>query len=1147
MKKMLNKILFLAFSIIFLSSLVSANGYSDNTYIPNSVYCSDSDRGVYSTIKGTVNVSSKQYVDTCYTPDTVYEYYCSGTTYGVSYIKCPSGFSCSNGVCVSVPVVEKLNMSVATLKDTYKVGETVELTDPPDDEVQEVISSSSDKPRWQKIINFFKNKITGKATFSIKSKCNSYSKLFDDKDAQEDPLILTDRIINASNTLCFEEKSRYNSQIKSLISKRKDLLIEKMKKGDVCLLYKVKSLPNSVTSKISLNDEKNLIEKESEFTGFVDVIHSDDFENPENSKYQYYLRNNAEKYELFSPDKLQLSLANSKVKMKGKSIGDKMAVGTAKSNGCGDAESSAQIQGGLTGKVVDSSTSTTQDITILQGKTAYPELNGKKYSVYLKSVSNTGTTAIISIDGTEKKIEESGKYTFGELNVEVFDINYEYDTELRRLLSADVTLRLSVSEPDIIVISQPKRPVDENIGPQKTLVIIANIGDKKAPVTVEEAKRLVFGNEVESVNDFYINNSYGKTWLVGDIFGPYTISEPIPQCDIVKAVLDKAFKNKDIIKFNYSRLILAIPCNVCMWCGGGSASVGKWSNLLPNGEYANFSISWDFSFDLGTVGHELGHNFGAKHANSYICTNKTGSLQSFSYECSSNEYGDNFDIMGYSVSHGSLNAAHRSELGWLPVQNTKKITGGTYILKPINIAQPLGTLQQLLIPISTETSFYIRTDNVYYSIEFRRPSNYDDFYINEYPDVYEGVFIRLAAFDETGDFTFDQTNLLHQVFDDSYIDSYTLKIGKSFIDTINGYIITLDNIDVAGAHVTIKNIPPTLPDLSKPLVYYDFSSISYIEKTQVVEDKAGYIRGGIVLNGEVKSGGFYLFSNKEGSGENNFSFISMNRFPEVFFKKNNAFTFSLWVNSYKSNEEALYFMGFDNILSIDYNKHFRFMSLYAGEGEENGHAGTPLLSSTVISPDNWYHVVGVFNGSDYMLYINGKKENSFNPTSDIFNPDLIIIKYHLFIEDEGIKSVIGDNYYRYREYKEVIDEFKVWARALNDTEVIQEYKSFVPLPVHWETPPQSKLSNLGTTDVTGKLNILIQQYNPTTNTWTTRLDKSVISYPVTVKANGGIVKLDQIFNSKKISLSQTGKYRVIATFISSKGAKAESIWEFGVV
>ena len=98
--------------------------------------------------------------------------------------------------------------------------------------------------------------------------------------------------------------------------------------------------------------------------------------------------------------------------------------------------------------------------------------------------------------------------------------------------------------------------------------------------------------------------------------------------------------------------------------------------------------------------------------------------------------------------------------------------------------------------------------------------------------------------------------------------------------------------------------------------------------------------------------------------------------------------------------------------------------------------------------------------------------------------------------------------------------------------------------------PQSKLTNLGTTEVSGKLNILIQRYNQATNatnSWTTLMDKSVISYPVTVKANEGIVKLDATFNPRKISLSQAGKYRVVANFVSNRGTRAESNWEFGVV
>ncbi|MBI2632655.1 S8 family serine peptidase [Candidatus Pacearchaeota archaeon] len=141
---MKKKSIIVVFSIILIIftvfQYVSANGYKDNTYIPNSIYCSDTDRGVYSTIKGTISVGGKNYIDSCYNNNkTVYEYYCSGNSYGTSYINCPLGFSCSNGVCVSTTNAEKLSISIATLKDTYKVGEAIELTDPPYDVEPSVI------------------------------------------------------------------------------------------------------------------------------------------------------------------------------------------------------------------------------------------------------------------------------------------------------------------------------------------------------------------------------------------------------------------------------------------------------------------------------------------------------------------------------------------------------------------------------------------------------------------------------------------------------------------------------------------------------------------------------------------------------------------------------------------------------------------------------------------------------------------------------------------------------------------------------------------------------------------------------------------------------------------------------------------------
>jgi subtilisin family serine protease len=95
---------------------------------------------------------------------------------------------------------------------------------------------------------------------------------------------------------------------------------------------------------------------------------------------------------------------------------------------------------------------------------------------------------------------------------------------------------------------------------------------------------------------------------------------------------------------------------------------------------------------------------------------------------------------------------------------------------------------------------------------------------------------------------------------------------------------------------------------------------------------------------------------------------------------------------------------------------------------------------------------------------------------------------------------------------------------------------------------QSKLVNLGSREVSGRLNITVQLYLSwwKGGTWVT-INELILNYPITVKANGGIVKLDTIFNPRGISVSQRGKYRVYASFVSSRGTKVESNWEFRVV
>ena len=81
------------------------------------------------------------------------------------------------------------------------------------------------------------------------------------------------------------------------------------------------------------------------------------------------------------------------------------------------------------------------------------------------------------------------------------------------------------------------------------------------------------------------------------------------------------------------------------------------------------------SFPLGTTAHELGHNLGLWHANSWISSTTPSSSGVH------DEYGNVFDVMGRSSNfpNNHYNANFKYLLGWLPLSNIETVTtSGTY-------------------------------------------------------------------------------------------------------------------------------------------------------------------------------------------------------------------------------------------------------------------------------------------------------------------------------------------------------------------------------------------------------------------------------------------------------------------------------------
>src|SRR4030095_7569270 len=114
----------------------------------------------------------------------------------------------------------------------------------------------------------------------------------------------------------------------------------------------------------------------------------------------------------------------------------------------------------------------------------------------------------------------------------------------------------------------------------------------------------------------------------------------------------------------YEHYVYAFPQNACTWQGRGSVGGN------PSQAWIN---EW---FELGIVGHELGHNFGLYHSRSMDC----GAV-SIGGTCATDEYGDVLDLMG-AANSAHFNSYQKERLGWMNAGSNPPITtvsaSGTY-------------------------------------------------------------------------------------------------------------------------------------------------------------------------------------------------------------------------------------------------------------------------------------------------------------------------------------------------------------------------------------------------------------------------------------------------------------------------------------
>jgi hypothetical protein len=315
-------------------------------------------------------------------------------------------------------------------------------------------------------------------------------------------------------------------------------------------------------------------------------------------------------------------------------------------------------------------------------------------------------------------------------------------------------------------------------GGHRVLVVMVNFQDKQTqPFTREQAQEVMFG----TTSNFYREASYGQTWLTGDIYGWYTIPLSFNTCDTT-AIANYAQQAAAAAGANlasYNHLVYAFPQNACTWQGRGS--VGG----IPSQAWVN---EW---FELGIVGHELGHNFGLYHSRSMDC----GSA-SISSNCTISEYGDMFDLMGGSGS-AHFNAFQKERLGWINSGTTPPMTvvstSGSYWL---DVYEP-GTMTAKGLKVLKSTD-PVTGKKTWYYVERRTAYGFDGF-LSSNTNVLNGVIVRTGSESNDQDtYLLDMTPATPSWYDPA------LTVGQSFTDADAGVTITTLSADATGALIAVS-------------------------------------------------------------------------------------------------------------------------------------------------------------------------------------------------------------------------------------------------------------------------------------------------------------------------------------------------------
>lgn len=427
----------------------------------------------------------------------------------------------------------------------------------------------------------------------------------------------------------------------------------------------------------------------------------------------------------------------------------------------------------------------TAAVAELLSKDERDALNASTVNCAEKQVTIRGTMEVITGDDFENKTSFTNYAvkTAGDKKIELYAaheqpslISSQTITVSGLLVDASLLYDGSVEQSnqtsELGSLTVTQAAAVSTIGAQKTLVLLVDF-QNVSHFPGNEVNDWI--SHMNNVNNYYRENSYNQSWLSGvinpsqaaDFVGWFII--PMDQTCNYSAVSDQAMitaNTPELDYTQYSRLIVLANYS----CGLASSSIGPHTVSTPDG-VAQMNIIWVRNgAGEDAVRHELGHNLGLLHAKYIYCG---ANVFPESGSCTTNEYGDLYDVMGNGRGH--FNGPHKESLGWFNQGDIQTITtDGSYTIAPIETL-PNGVAKKALK--------LQRTASDYLYIEYRQPLGFDSgLDYSGTSNVFQGVLLHIpyTLYSNTsGTYLVDATPP-----SDSQALTSALTVGQSVVDPL---------------------------------------------------------------------------------------------------------------------------------------------------------------------------------------------------------------------------------------------------------------------------------------------------------------------------------------------------------------------------